>query len=432
MLWKVLVSMVVVGSVGFGFSGLGWADTSVDAMVRQVVSEKPEESESAIASLRHEGEKGWAEVLAVYGKELDNPKIRLVLDRICQQRDCYASQLFWYTDLEEAKAAAKASGKPILSLRLLGNLDRDLSCANSRFFRVVLYPNTEVSQVLRDKFILHWESVRPVPKVTIDFGDGRQLERTITGNSIHYILDGDGRIIDALPGLYGPQAFLRELAQAETATKETNKLPAGERDNYLRQYYRDRLATIQANWKQDLSTLGITPPNQLLEIPSNIPTAAEASQRAISKMYVENPLLTAITGNQTTLTNATNETAWTKLAQLHNQDAKIDNNSQNLMRNKNPQAYNITGKNITPGSPQDPLVSIINKFQSLIALDTVKNQYLLQPQIYTWLLELPNQNINNFNELVYTQLFLTPSTDPWLGLLPSDSYSAIENEGITQ
>lgn len=95
--------------------------------------------------------------------------------------------MYWYTDIEQAKAAARTSGKPILSLRLLGSLDQDLSCANSRFFRVALYPNVEISKLLQDPLILHWQSVRPVPKVTIDFGDGRKLERTITGNSIHYI-----------------------------------------------------------------------------------------------------------------------------------------------------------------------------------------------------------------------------------------------------
>jgi hypothetical protein len=71
-------------------------------------------------------------------------------------------------------------GKPILSLRLLGKLTDEFSCANSRFFRTVLYPNDEVSAVLRDRFVLHWRSVRPVPTVTIDFGDGRKLERTLT------------------------------------------------------------------------------------------------------------------------------------------------------------------------------------------------------------------------------------------------------------
>ena len=99
------------------------------------------------------------------------------LDGIAGQRDCYASQLFWYTDLEKAKAESKATGKPILSLRLMGNLTDEFSCANSRFFRTTLYANKEVSAALRDRFILHWQSVRPVPKVTIDFGDGRKLER---------------------------------------------------------------------------------------------------------------------------------------------------------------------------------------------------------------------------------------------------------------
>ena len=44
----------------------------------------------------------------------------------------------------------------------------------------------------RDKFVLHWQSVRPVPKVRIDFGNGRTLEKTLTGNSLHLVLDSDG------------------------------------------------------------------------------------------------------------------------------------------------------------------------------------------------------------------------------------------------
>lgn len=158
------------------------------------------------------------------GAVIPSSALRIALDELCQQRDCYASRLYWYTDIEQAKAAARTSGKPILSLRLLGRLDQDLSCANSRFFRVALYPNVEISKLLQDRFVLHWQSVRPVPKVTIDFGDGRKLERTITGNSIHYILDASGRPIDAIPGLYSPKAFLRQLQQAEIAVKTTVNL----------------------------------------------------------------------------------------------------------------------------------------------------------------------------------------------------------------
>ena len=59
------------------------------------------------------------------------------------------------------------------------------------------------------------QTVQPVTKVTIDFGDGRKLERTITGNSVHYILDSSGRPIDAIPGLYGLKAFPKQVKQAE-------------------------------------------------------------------------------------------------------------------------------------------------------------------------------------------------------------------------
>lgn len=197
------------------------------------------------------------------GAVLPSPALRVALDELCQQRDCYASGLYWYTDIEQAKAAARTSGKPILSLRLLGRLDQDLSCANSRFFRVALYPNVEISKLLQDRFILHWQSVRPVPKVTIDFGDGRKLERTITGNSIHYILDESGRPIDAIPGLYSPKAFLRQLQQAEVAVKNYSKLTPSDRESYLRKYHSDRLNSIQAQWVTDLSRLGIESPPKL-------------------------------------------------------------------------------------------------------------------------------------------------------------------------
>jgi len=115
------------------------------------------------------------------------------------QKDAYASHLYWYTDLDEAKRAAKAQNKPILTLRLLGNLNEEFSCANSRLFRAVLYPNSDVSKFLRENYILHWKSVRPAPRVTIDFGDGRKLERTITGNSAHYVLDADTGAVEGEP-----------------------------------------------------------------------------------------------------------------------------------------------------------------------------------------------------------------------------------------
>lgn len=175
--------------------------------------------------------------------------------------------MYWYTDWAKAQAAAKAQKKPILSLRLLGNLDEELSCANSRFFRVALYPNAQVSQYLRDRFILHWQSVRPAPVMTIDFGDGRQLKRTVTGNSIHYIVDAEGRPLEAIPGLYGPQAFLEQLQRGEKLWKQVSTLPGAERQDAIRQYHRDRILAVQTNWTQDLQKAGIKDVPSLAALP---------------------------------------------------------------------------------------------------------------------------------------------------------------------
>jgi hypothetical protein len=136
------------------------------------------------------------------------------LDQICAQKDAHTSLLYWFTDLDAAIAEAGRRQLPILSLRLLGRLDEELSCANSRFFRKLLYPEPQINQMLRRQFVLHWQSVRPVPRVTIDFGDGRRVERTLTGNSVHVVLDPRGRAVDALPGLLQPRIFVEQLAQA--------------------------------------------------------------------------------------------------------------------------------------------------------------------------------------------------------------------------
>ncbi|WP_392534686.1 hypothetical protein [Nostoc sp. C117] len=391
-----------------------------------------------VSVLRKQGASGLQVFLKSHANELNtyssgpvlpSAALRVALDELCQQRDCYASHLYWYTNIEQAKAAARSSGKPILSLRLLGRLDQDLSCANSRFFRVALYPNAEISKLLQDRFILHWESVRPAPKVTIDFGDGRKLERTITGNSIHYILDASGRPIDAIPGLYSPKAFLRQLQQGEIAVKSYTKLAPGDREAFLQKYHSDRLNSIQAQWVADLSRLGIQSPPKLVKPPSNStqpPTAETASSLAVSKMMVESPMLSAFRSdaqqNQKTLAEITDQEAWKKIAQLYANDVKLDQNSISLIRAKKSQSAN---------SPKDNLPIIVKNFEATMALDTVRNEYMLHSQIHQWFMQgNQTRTIEALNQQVYAQLFLTPNSDPWLGLFPTDSYNAIDNDGI--
>jgi hypothetical protein len=344
-----------------------------------------------------------------------SPDIRAALDKLCQQRDCYASQLYWYTDLDQAKAAAQASGKPILSLRLLGRLDEELSCANSRFFRVALYANAAISQQLRDRFILHWSSERPVPKMTLDFGDGRKLERTVTGNSIHYVLDAQGQVIDALPGLYSPQAFGAQLSEIEAMYGRYGKVARSAQPAFLQTYHQNQLSQLQQRWVSELKQAGLSTPPRLLEIKA--PDAATAGLMAMTKRRVELPILPleAARTNQSALNQITDEAAWKKLAlQI---PSNLDANSLALMRTK-----------LSPSAPLNPAAT---QFQQNMALDTARNEYLLHGQIHQWLMRPDvTPTLAALNQWVYAEIFLTPASDPWLGLRPAGAFAAIDADGL--
>ncbi len=403
-------------------------------------------STAEIAQYRSQGYTGIDRFLKSNGTEMaqlrsqvNNPRwqqLSQTLDRICKQRDCYASRLYWHTDLATAKQAAQASGKPILSLRLLGNLDEDLSCANSRFFRITLYSHPEIAQLLRDKYILHWQSVRPVPKITIDFGDGRKVQQTITGNSIHYILDKDGRPIDALPGLYAPQAFKRHLIQGAEFVAKYHQLAAPNRTAAIEQYHQTQLISLQANWKQDLDKLGINIPlPKSIGSFSNPPTAAEAAPIAISKMTIESPMLEltrAFFRRSDILKQATTDPLWVKLGELHQEDARLAENSRELIRRKQPQLASLNAGD--KGSNYDPIPELVDRFQKLIAIDSIRNEYLLHSQIHQWLLgdRFAPTDVESLNTRVYDQLFLTPKSDRWLGLMPGDGYTGIDRDGIIE
>lgn len=91
---------------------------TLENLVQQAASKDPATAQEAIAKLRDFKNVGVDAFWKTYQSELPtNPQLRASLDAICQQKDCDASRLYWYKDLETAKAASKETGKPILSLR---------------------------------------------------------------------------------------------------------------------------------------------------------------------------------------------------------------------------------------------------------------------------------------------------------------------------
>jgi hypothetical protein len=415
------------------------AKTPSETLALKAVSENSLESGPAIAELRAMGPAGMQLLLQTYADEIrtqvTNPlqpatpewlRLSAALDAVSRQKNSYLSGLYWYTDFEQAKAAARASGKPILSLHLLGNLDEEFSCANSRFFRTVLYANAGISKVLREQFILHWQSERPAPRVTIDYGDGRKLERTLTGNSIHYVLDTNGKVVDALPGLYGPAAFLRALNQMKTVAE-------GRDESRLATvpipYPRARLNAINVAWYQDIQKTGGKIPVGLLFVEQNrygTPTAIQAASFAMTKAVTERSILRSVADVPVTLGTITDQETWNKIAQLHLADAKLDANSLGLIRRQiQPLMSDGSGKDTT-------FLALVRKLEQNIALDTVRNEYLMHTTFYAWLLADPERDVNKLNQRVYSELFLTPASDPWLGMYSADVYTALDGGGISR
>jgi hypothetical protein len=316
------------------------------------------------------------------------------LDQVCGQRDCAASRLFWYTDLEEAKAAAKRLRRPILSLHLLGRLDEEVSCANSRFFRVLLYSDPQIASVLRDEFVLHWKSVRPVPRITIDLGNGKTIRQTITGNSVHYLLDSDGAPLDALPGLYSPREFrarLQEWTDLYTRLDQTT----------LAQYHQARASSL----RQRAAELRILGASELRELPDR-PSAVDAGKRAQSKVALEAPVLRQL---------ALGAGVWqpSQVAELglqYGPQVLFSEPSLELMRRK-----------------QKVTSALLTNLQRTVAADTFFNEYELHRRIHEWFSRGDVDTLQALDERVYEELFLTPADDPWLGLNPDAVFAALKD-----
>jgi hypothetical protein len=410
------------------------AKTPVESLVARAVSEKSTEALPAIEELRALGPNGLQNLMKQYEDEVAvhvaNPtapaspewqRITAALDAVSQQRNSYVSGLYWYTNLDQARKASVDSGKPILSLRLLGKLTDELSCANSRFFRTVLYANENVSAMLRDRFILHWQTVRAVPLITIDFGDGRKLQRTITGNSIHYLLDSQGKVIEAFPGVYGPQAFARNLTDAEKLFTSLKGKSDEEKQVLLSAYYRGGNNKISVAWLADVKNVGGKAPEGLSIVTDEKGEALAIMPLAVSKAVTEGTMLRAMTAGSEALGRITDEATWQKIAALHSADAVLDERSVGLMKKQNPTLS------------EKAFATLLETFQRSVALDTVRNEYRMHSRLLAWLTNNTlRSNVDKFNDKVYAEMFLTPKSDPWLGLLMPESYIGIDNSGVVK
>lgn len=373
---------------------------------------------------------------------------RALIDEVAQQRDAHYGGLFWYRDLSEAQAAAAATGKPILSLRMLGELTSEYSCANSRLFRTLLYAEPELADWLEHNFVLHWSSERPVPKLEIDFGDGRKIARTITGNSAHFVLDARGRTVDVIPGLMSASSFQTALTDSLALHHE---LAAIDHDGrWRRQLARhherrfdesaSRLADSLAQFRglpQDLVAVRAwlaRSPN-----PGGEPVPAiEAVPMAIGKSKIEAPILAksprSLGGRAQPTEREINRVApdelelWILGSRVAGAVA-LHPNSEAIIASERP----LDG--LVPADQREAAeLALREALIRSIQIDTGKNLLEMHARVHHELASRARDDrpldFTDVDGWLYAELFQTPAGDPWLGLVDPAVYTGLVAGGV--
>jgi hypothetical protein len=267
---------------------------------------------------------------------------------------------------------------------MLGRLDQELSCANSRFFRTTLYPDARVAALLAERVVLHVRSVRPVPVVTVDFGDGRRLVRTVTGNSAHLVLDQQGRPVDALPGLFDAPTFARLLDAACVLAAECAGPAGRDRQARLARWHQARRAALLRAWAADVGM------------------SAGASAEALE----------AATGDDT----------WARLAAARAAGALPSDTS--AIQRRFPSARAAGELAVSKRMVERPLLDLLEPLARSVAEDTLRNQYRLHRRVHERFIAGAVGDAGELEDWIYRELFLMPLEDPWLGLRPP-AYAAL-------
>lgn len=407
--------------------------------------------DAQLAALRDRGPAALEALLARYDHAApeDRDALAAAIDAVAGQRYATTSRLYWYTELERAEQAAHQLHRPILALRMLGDLRDDLSCANSRLFRATLYANTEVAAFLRSHFVLYWSTERAVPTVTIDFGDGRKIVRTTTGNSAHYVLDEDGRVLDVLPGLYAPAVFTRELGKSLALADQVRGLPDARRTRAIAEYHNAAITVTDRAWQLAGDAPYIRGSKYLLGTGDIASALARAQAATMSKMVIEVPDLQKIGLVQPT--EIPDDAAmWSAIGQ---QVWNIGDGAAAAAQPPPRQAARARAPRVPPSMVLDAasralvaqlhnagpdgqrataaeLDAVIARLEQHIVADTALNQFTLRQTIHRQIAARPGADFATLNAWIYEAVFATPAADPWLGLRARADFTGLPGDGV--
>jgi hypothetical protein len=107
-----------------------------------------------------------------------------------------------------------------------------------------LFSRPDVSTFVNSNFEPVWVSVRPVPLVHIDFGNGKVLTRTLHGNIATYVCTAEGEVLDIVAGIYVPSVYIDRLAQARLLAGYVDQEGKTKRAERLVAYHKGQVSAL--------------------------------------------------------------------------------------------------------------------------------------------------------------------------------------------
>jgi hypothetical protein len=234
---------------------------------------------------------------------------------------------------------------------------------------------------------------------------------------VHYVLDSSGRVIDVITGLHDTGDFLSRLRDGIAIGAQCGVRLADR--SCVAARHREALEATQRAWTQLEPGIPTWDALVALDVPAPAaPSAVVAMPIAIGKMSIEAPMLRLM--GIAPRTPAPDPIAWEDVVARVGRppfETVLSEESQSLARLKT-------------GRTDDE--ALLRATFDRVTRDTVQNRFTLERRVHAWLAdETVPTDFASIDTRVYAELFLTPASDPWLGLRDEATWDVLEVNGST-
>jgi hypothetical protein len=238
------------------------------------------------------------------------------------------------------------------------------------------------------------------------------------GNSAHYILDSEGRPVDIIPGLYGPKAFVAALEPARQLAIRAGK--SKDPRAQILAYHRGLAGKDAARFgKLSAQQQAALNPYRERKLSNEL---LAAQMVTVTKAMTEVPLV-RLAGLGATPSAAPDSTM--VLASVSKVDP-LDGKSKSLIVSMGPTDWQSNPQKLNTRS----MGNMLRELERRVAGDALINEYGLRPMISRLFLQGRALQFAALNTAVYTEIFVTPRSDAWLGLSRPMGFTGLPADGL--